>query len=123
MTKKVILHIGHAKTATTSIQDTLKYNAHILNSFGYYYPLWEGFSNHNRLFITLFKADLYKYERLILLHEINLSKIEKIRSNVKQWLTNRLLNSSAHTFIFSGEHFPNFRRLVIDWVTYIKVVF
>ncbi len=110
MTKKVILHIGHDKTATTSIQDTFTYNTRTLDNYGYYYPLWDGYRNHNRLFIILFKQDVYKYERLFLIHEIDLSRIEKIRSDVKEWLTKRLLNCSASNIVFSGEYFPNFNE-------------
>ncbi len=110
MRKKIIIHIGHAKTATTSIQDTLMYNTRILSNYGYYYPLWDGYRNHNRLFIILFKQDIHKDERLLLIHEIDLSKIEKMRRAAKEWLTNRLLNSSASTVVFSGEYFPNFNE-------------
>jgi len=76
MMKKVILHIGHDKTATCSIQDTFKHNRSILENYGYYYPLPDGHTHHNKLFITLFKENLDKDDNLLLTHEIDLARIE-----------------------------------------------
>ncbi len=106
--KKVILHIGHDKTATCSIQDTFKHNCNLLEDYGHYYPLPDGHTHHNKLFILLFKDNLDQNKNLLLTHEIELTRVNKIRSDLRSWLTEQLLNTTASTIMFSGEHFPNF---------------
>ena len=74
------------------------------------YFLYSQNKNHNRLFIILFKQELYKAERLLLSHDIDLSKVDKVRRNVKKWFSYRLLNCGDKTIVFSGEDFPNFNE-------------
>jgi hypothetical protein len=112
--KKVVLHIGHDKTATCSIQDTFKHNSSILEDHGFYYPLPDGHTHHNKLFIILFKEDLYRNKSLLLAHEIELSRIDEIRRDLRRWLTEKLLNTTATTIIFSGEDFPNFNESELE---------
>ncbi|NQY75295.1 MAG: hypothetical protein HRT90_11160 [Candidatus Margulisbacteria bacterium] len=105
--KRIIFHIGHEKTATTSIQFTFKNNHELLLESGYFYPLLDRLEHHNRLFILLFKENLQENERLLLEQDIDVSwcgRIEKYR----RWLIQDLLNTAADTIIFSGEYFPNF---------------
>ena len=105
--KKVILHIGHDKTATTSIQKTLEYNSRILDNFGYYYPIFENRINHNKFSNLLFKEDLDENENLLTVHKLNLSNIEETRSKTQKLLSEALTKSNAHTFIFSSEVMAN----------------
>ncbi len=58
----------------------------------------------------MFKQDYYKDERLVLSQDIDLSKIAKIRRNLKKWLSYRLLNSGEKTIVFSSEYFPHFNE-------------
>jgi len=108
MIKKIILHIGHAKTATTSIQDTFKYNCQMLDNYGYTYPIYISRAHHNRLFALLFKEDLEQDEKCLLTHTLQPSTVEGARNEARNWLLGELLNSQANTFIFSGESFPRF---------------
>jgi len=112
--KKVILHIGHDKTATCSIQDTLKHNSSILDNYGYCYLLPDGHTHHNKLFITLFKENLINNNNLLLTHEIERSRIEEMQKESRDWLIENLLNTRASTIVFSGEHFPNFIESELD---------
>ena len=110
MIKKIILHIGHDKTATCSIQDTFKKNGPVLQTYGYDYPLPDGHTHHNKLFILLFKENLENNKNLLLAYEIDPLRIEKIRSNYRSWLIDNLLKTKVETVIFSGEYFPNFKE-------------
>ncbi len=112
--KKVILHIGHDKTATSSIQDTFKHNCSILEKYGYYYPLPDSNTHHNKLFILLFKEYLNQNENLLFEYGIELSRVDEIRSDFRSWLTEKLLNTTATTIIFSGEYFPNFNQSELE---------
>jgi len=118
--KKVILHIGHDKTATTSIQATFKNNCKILNDYGYFYPVLEGREHHNKAFDTLFKEDLWENEELLLRYNLNHSSIAEARSNLRDRLTEELFKNNAHTFIFSGEAFADFSQSELEA---IKVFF
>ena len=108
MKKKVLLHIGHGKTATTSIQSTLKHNLSILLDNGFFYPLPVSTSNHNRPFIAAFKDGLESSEYLAFMHHIELDSIDDLRQYYRKWLGNELKKSEASTIVISGEFLPNF---------------
>ena len=46
---RILLHIGRAKTGTTSIQRTLRENPKVLEASGIYYPSWKGLPIHSTL--------------------------------------------------------------------------
>ncbi len=116
--KKVILHIGHDKTATTSIQATFKYNLHILDDYGYDYPVLvsdnhhyrDGDNHHNRVFAILFNDDIEENDQHLATHKLNRSSLKEIRSKTLNLLSGELLTSNAHTFIFSGESLTHFNQ-------------
>ncbi len=110
--KRVLLHIGHRKTATTSIQDTFKCSCSILEEHGYYYPLPDGRAHHNKLFTVLFKRNLQRpeHKNTLLDHSLDISNIEETRSNLENWLIDKLANCRATTIIFSGEDLPYFSK-------------
>mgnify|MGYP000427500164 CR=1 FL=1 len=54
--KKLVLHIGMAKTGTSSIQQTLGQSASLLAEQGVYYPGWHPF-NHSFTFTVMFLED------------------------------------------------------------------
>ncbi|NRA38773.1 MAG: hypothetical protein HRU15_11575, partial [Planctomycetes bacterium] len=109
--KKVILHIGHAKTATTSIQETLKENRLILADNGYLYQLMGDGShikNHNKLLVTLFKNKETLSKKIVFEMGIDPNNINELRRHNGAWFGKKLQRSDAHTFIISGEYLPNF---------------
>ena len=107
--KKVILHIGHDKTATTSIQTTFRNNAELLFEFGYLYPLPDSLSHHNKLFVLAFKDNLEEEEELRLYLRLD-GRWPEIAKRYKHWLAKELSETKADTIIFSGEYFPNFSK-------------
>lgn len=50
--KKIILHIGHGKTASSYIQSCLSINRDLLLSIGYDYPICDSFSLAKKGFVT-----------------------------------------------------------------------
>ncbi|MCP4950243.1 MAG: hypothetical protein GY922_00120 [Proteobacteria bacterium] len=110
--KRIIFHIGHDKTATTSAQQTLGCNASLLLEHGYLYPLPDNLKHHNRLFVLLFKKDLPERERLRFSLGIDdrfLAKSDYYRN----WLVSELSSTAADTVVFSGEYFPRFSEM--EW--------
>lgn len=98
--KKVYLHVGIHKTATSSIQDTLYNNRSLLEDEGYYYPKsWK--ANHSEIFFNLF-ADESLYKKLNIKKKIKLHKLYKnfIKKNK---LINELKNKNINNLILSAE--------------------
>ena len=64
--KKIVLHVGLHKTASTSIQEILAQSRHSLKKQGWSYPLYsdgnkKGITNHSNLLYTLFEEQTNSY--------------------------------------------------------------
>lgn len=84
--KKLVLHIGMAKTGTSSIQDALGNGAELLADQQVYYPPWQPF-NHSFTFPVLFKgnaASSFHYKRLSPISDEDwASELERLR---RDWI-------------------------------------
>ena len=69
--KRVVLHIGLHKTATTSIQDTFNQYVDELSDIGLFYPQIRGFKedqvepNHGRMFRNLYGTNPHRWNNNI----------------------------------------------------------
>lgn len=99
--KKVIIHVGLHKTATSSIQSSLAHNRHILEAQGITYPIFElqgkSIDNHSIPFFSLFCEDPESYH-------INIRFNIDIQEQHKAYRAkiDELLQSKTNVFI-SGE--------------------
>ncbi|MEL0630692.1 hypothetical protein [Psychromonas aquatilis] len=103
--KKIILHVGFNKTATTSIQDSLEKNRDQLLTEGFHYPIFEVennfISNHSLPFYTIFSGNVNTYRDLIRLDLT--TSVLKVKKIFEKQLDNSL---DFEKVIFSGEHIP-----------------
>lgn len=108
--KKVILHIGHEKTATTSIQKTFQSNQQFLAYSGYQYPLLGKKAHHIELFSILFKENYCLDNDYLVLFKGCKAEFEETQKKYRKWLIQELTTSNANTFVFSSEGLPNLNK-------------
>jgi hypothetical protein len=101
MSKEIILHIGSAKTGTTTIQKALYQSADTLLKHGIYYPTIS--SNHGRKLSTLFSSHPEKMPSNIRLGLTKKSELKKANKQCKKTLESYLTNPKIKKVIFSGE--------------------
>ncbi|MDA9176252.1 hypothetical protein N9O95_04115 [Alphaproteobacteria bacterium] len=104
--KRIILHFGHDKTGTTSLQSTLFDNTNTLLNGGYFYPKLGMHFTHNRPSIIMFKNDIGDNRLFRLHHHINaLWRLERVI--YRQKFRKLLRELSFDHLIFSAEFLPN----------------
>ncbi len=110
--KKLYLHLGYAKTGTTSFQETCAINAKSLLEQGFFYPSFKSEytdleieNNHGHVFLSLYHA---KPESLRFNIDNNVKDIAKLHKDYIDQLENCL--SLDKNIIISGEVIPNLSK-------------
>jgi hypothetical protein len=98
--KRLYLHVGYPKTATTSIQKTLQTNAHLLKEMDYLYPR----KSDNRVLSPYFLGD--KMAKSHLLIKSGVSK-ERIHKDMNEIIT-EIHRSNSKNIILSAEKMVGF---------------
>jgi len=102
--RKVVLHVGFAKTASTSIQDTLDHNRKLLQPFGVEFARFEfrgkNLNNHS-LHINNVFSDCPEQHHIIVKNQLDAAALKKSAEvELKQQL------DSHDNLIISGEEVP-----------------
>lgn len=102
--RKLILHVGFHKTATSSIQQTLANNHDILANAGWFFPLFkfnaqQSLANHSVPLFTLFTEHPEKYQGVI-----RLGVQDKVAETKNAWFTQlESMIANHNQVILSGE--------------------
>lgn len=113
--KKLILHIGTAKTGTTSIQNWGRENRQALRQQGVWYSQSMGDSNHTKIYQAVLRKNVRKKGLVPGAPALNSSERQGYRDAIQADLKKEVLQAEkegAHTFIISNEHCHS--RLVTD---------
>ena len=107
MIKKIYIHIGLPKVASTSIQRSLAKSASFLKQKGILYPVFninnKTISNHHVFFINrIFKnAENFDFNKNMGL--INSKRIEEVNELLFKQFIKQLNSFEGNTLVFSGE--------------------
>ena len=100
---KAFLHIGTAKTGTTTIQHFIHKNKKHLLQNGYLYPCRPGKTNHEKLAIFSVESeniqDIHQYLRIDTVEKVN-----KMKTEFPQKLKHEISLYSCENVIFSNEY-------------------
>jgi len=108
---RCIIHIGVAKTATTTLQDILVQNRDILTENGIFYSIAGGKKNHIKItnYALNDRAISARRRRDGMNDSANLNRFrEQLKKNVSRELTS--LPPQVHSVIFSDEYLSRFTR-------------
>ena len=127
--KKLVLHIGMAKTGTSSIQDTLGHGAEQLREQGIYYAPWKPF-NHSFTFSTLFLRNPQKsfyYKQLSpITDEAWAQELQRLRALWQQLFASfehgTCVISAENLGRLSAEEIDSLKEFVSPWFDEIRVV-
>ena len=111
--KRVIIHAGFHKTATTSIQETCAINKDELAERGFYYPIFNldhrVITNHSIPFYSLFSSEPEKYH-INVRWEVNYQEANK---KYEEQL-NHILKQKHEKIIISGEDISKLSQLELE---------
>ncbi len=99
--KKVFLHVGMAKTGTTSIQDTLFSNQELLKKNDYYY-FKDLYRNHSYMFVNMFDSNPEKFHSNIK-KSFGIEKIKEENERNQKIIEYELSHMTCENIIFSAE--------------------
>lgn len=107
MIKTIYLHIGFHKTASTSIQQTLFNNRHILAREGYLYPGFTAgdrkITNHSEVFFSMFNPRPDKYHMNLVKHYDTIEKTDALHESYRQQFKMMVTSFTGHSLVISGE--------------------
>ncbi|MEH6585335.1 MAG: hypothetical protein V7720_02195 [Halioglobus sp.] len=127
--KKLVLHIGMAKTGTSSIQDTLGHGADQLREQGVHYAPWKPF-NHSFKFSVLFLRNPQKsfyYKQLSpITDEAWAQELQRLRDLWQQLFASfehgTCVVSAENLGRLSAEEIASLKEFVSPWFDEIRVV-
>lgn len=112
MIKKIYLHIGDYKTASTSIQKIFGKKRETLRKHGYLYPQFrigdKIVYNHSNAFLSLFTKDPIKCLINIRNGYTDSQRINELHKQLKKQIRDEIAGFEGENLIISGEHFSNF---------------
>ncbi|NOR87485.1 MAG: hypothetical protein GQ527_07745 [Bacteroidales bacterium] len=112
MIKKIFLHIGIHKTATSSIQEALGKGKDILASYGYLYPIFNRkkdlIYNHSEVFYSLFCQNPHQYYMNIVKGFNSKDLVDELHKNYKDQLKSQLQVFKGDFLMISGEDISMF---------------
>jgi hypothetical protein len=100
MEKEIIIHIGFAKTATTTIQESMHSSAELLLENNIYYPTMR--SNHGRMLISILH-DQPESLRFNIQAELTTKQITARNNDYQNIIETKLRDEKIQKVIFSGE--------------------
>ncbi len=113
--KKLYLHLGYAKTASTSFQETCAKNALLLEEQGFLYPSFKSAhtsqkceNNHGHVFLSLYHA---KPESLRFHIDANVQDIKSLHEDYIHQIENYF--STNKNLLLSGEAIPNLSQATL----------
>ena len=113
---ELILHIGHEKTGTTSIQRSLILNKKILKEFGVEVPIEFGIGN-SRAIPAMFSNNIDEFLELQGFNSLNYEEKQKsLLFELNEFLSKQVIKSKI---IFSSEHFAS-RLKTVDELVKLK---
>lgn len=102
-TRRAIVHIGHEKTGSTSIQHALAVDRDMLRTSGFLFPKSPGNPNHTRLVTSCLDDAVCDNTKAHQMARTGLSAIDLRKKFQRQFHRELTKNESWHTLIISSE--------------------